>query len=77
MNPEEIKVIIENAIPDSIVNVEGDGTHFEAIIISSEFQGKGLVEQHQMVYKALGESMSDIHALSLKTYTPEQWKQVK
>ncbi len=77
MNPEEIKVIIENAIPGSIVNVEGDGTHFEAIIISSEFQGKGLVEQHQMVYKALGESMSYIHALSLKTYTPEQWKQVK
>jgi acid stress-induced BolA-like protein IbaG/YrbA len=77
MNPEEIKVIIENAIPGSIVNVEGDGTHFEAVIISSEFQGKGLVEQHQMVYRALGESMSGIHALSLKTYTPEQWKQVK
>ncbi len=77
MNPEEIKVIIENAIPGSIVNVEGDGTHFEAIIISSEFQGKGLVEQHQMVYKALGEFMKNIHALSLKTYTPEQWKRVK
>ncbi len=77
MNPEEIKVIIENAIPGSIVNVEGDGTHFEAVIISSEFQGKGLVEQHQMVYKALGEFMKNIHALSLKTYTPEQWKRVK
>lgn len=77
MNPEEIKTIIENAMPGSIVNVEGDGTHFEAVVISSEFQGKGLVEQHQMVYKALGESMKDIHALSLKTYAPEQWKRAR
>jgi acid stress-induced BolA-like protein IbaG/YrbA len=77
MATEEIKAMIENAIPGSIVNVEGDGTHFEAVIISSEFEGKGLREQHQMVYKALGEFMKDIHALSLKTYTPEQWKRVR
>ena len=78
MDPEEIKAMIENAMPSSIVNVEGDGTHFEAIIVSSEFEGKGLLEQHQMVYRALGEAMKErIHALSLKTYTPEQWKRVK
>lgn len=77
MDPEEIKAIIENAIPSSIVNVEGDGTHFEAVVVSSEFEGKGLLEQHQMVYKALGEFMKGIHALSLKTYTPEQWKRVR
>jgi acid stress-induced BolA-like protein IbaG/YrbA len=78
MNPEEIKAMIENAMPGSIVNVGGDGTHFEAIVVSSEFEGKGLLEQHQMVYKVLGESMKErIHALSLKTYTPEQWKIVK
>jgi len=74
MNPKEIKAIIESAMPGSIVNVNGDGTHFEAVVVSSEFEGKGLLEQHQIVYKALGESMKDIHALSLKTYTPDQWK---
>ena len=77
MNTEEIKVMIENAMPGSIVMVEGDGTHFQAIVVTSEFEGKGLLEQHQMVYKAIGEAMKDlIHALSLKTYTPEQWEQV-
>jgi len=77
MNPGEIKTIIEDAIPSSIVTVDGDGVHFEAIVVSSEFEGKGLLEQHQMVYKALGELMKDIHALSLKTYTPDQWKRVR
>ena len=77
MSPKEIKAIIESVIPGSIANVEGDGTHFEAIVVSSEFEGKGLLEQHQIVYKALGESMRDIHALSLKTYTPDQWKRVR
>jgi acid stress-induced BolA-like protein IbaG/YrbA len=77
MNPEEVKVMIEKAMPDSIVNVDGDGTHFEAIVVSSEFEGKGLLQRHQMVYKALGEFMKDIHALSLKTYTPDQWKLVR
>jgi acid stress-induced BolA-like protein IbaG/YrbA len=78
MNAEEIKALIERAIPGSIVNVEGDGTHFEAIVVSSEFEGRGLLEQHQMVYAALGEAMRErIHALSLKTYTPDQWKRIK
>ncbi len=77
MNEKEIKVMIENAMPGSIVKVEGDGTHFQAIVVTSEFEGKGLLEQHQMVYKALGEAIKDrIHALSLKTYTPDQWKRV-
>ncbi len=78
MNAEEIKALIESAIPGSIVNVEGDGTHFEAIVVSSEFEGKGLLEQHQVIYRALGEAMKErIHALSLKTYTPDQWKRIK
>ncbi len=78
MNPEEIKAIIENAMPGSVVSVEGDGTYFVATVVSSEFRGKRLVEQHQLVYKALGDAMRErIHALSLKTYTPEQWERVK
>jgi acid stress-induced BolA-like protein IbaG/YrbA len=77
MNPEEIKALIENAIANSIVNVDGDGTHFDAVVVSSEFEGKGLLERHQMVYKALEGSMKDIHALSLKTYTPDQWRRAE
>jgi acid stress-induced BolA-like protein IbaG/YrbA len=78
MDPEEIKAMIESAMPGSIVDVQGDGTHFEATVVSSEFEGKGLLEQHQMVYRALGEAMKErIHALSLKTYTPRQWKRVR
>ncbi len=78
MDPEEIKALIESAMLGSIASVEGDGTHFEAVIVSSEFEGKVLLEQHQMIYSTLGEAMKElIHALSLKTYTPEQWKWVK
>jgi acid stress-induced BolA-like protein IbaG/YrbA len=74
MDPKEIKSMIENGLPGSIVDVEGDGTHFEAVVIYSEFEGKGLLERHQIVYNALGEAMKQrIHALSLKTYTPAQW----
>ncbi|HXG31031.1 MAG TPA: BolA/IbaG family iron-sulfur metabolism protein [Thermodesulfobacteriota bacterium] len=69
--------MIEGGLPGSIVSVEGDGTHFEAIVVYSGFEGKGLLERHQMVYSALGDAMRErIHALSLKTYTPEQWERV-
>jgi acid stress-induced BolA-like protein IbaG/YrbA len=78
MDPNEIKNMIEEGLPGSIVNVEGDGTHFDALVIYSEFEGKGLLERHQIVYKALGEAMKQrIHALSLKTYTPEQWERIR
>jgi stress-induced morphogen len=52
-----------------------DGQHFEALIVSAAFAGKNLVQQHQMVYQALGANMRDavIHALSLRTLTPEQF----
>ncbi len=59
------------------VQVVGDGEHFEAIIVSNEFAGKSRVQQHQVVYRALGDRMkSEIHALSMKTFTPEQWAEV-
>jgi acid stress-induced BolA-like protein IbaG/YrbA len=55
--------------------VAGDGRHFEAVIVSSLFRGLPKVRQHQLVYKALGERMrEDIHALSMKTLTPEEWR---
>lgn len=78
MQNEEIKKLIENGIPDCTVQIGGDGTHFEAIIISNEFAGKTMVQQHQLVYKALGEKIgTDIHALSMQTYTPDEWEKKK
>lgn len=78
MDPNEIKAMIENGMSNVIVNVDGDGTHFEALIVSTEFEGKSLIERHKLVYGVLGDAMKErIHALSLKTFTPEQWEQSK
>ncbi|MCB1948778.1 BolA family protein [Nitrosomonas sp.] len=72
---ENIKNHIEASLPCELVRVEGDdGYHFQAVIVSSEFRGKRTVQQHQLVYQALGDKMKqEIHALSMKTFTPEQW----
>jgi acid stress-induced BolA-like protein IbaG/YrbA len=72
---EDIQRLIEAGLPGAHVRVTGDdGHHFEALIVSADFAGKGLVQQHQLVYKALGQNMQDavIHALALRTLTPEQ-----
>jgi acid stress-induced BolA-like protein IbaG/YrbA len=71
---EDIQRLIEAGIPGAQVRVVGDdGRHFEALVVSAEFVGKSLVQQHQMVYRALGEHMREaIHALALRTLTPEQ-----
>ena len=74
VTPESIKTHIETTLPCELVQVEGDGHHFNAIIVSAEFRGKNMVQQHQLVYRALGDRMKqEIHALSMKTLTPEQW----
>jgi acid stress-induced BolA-like protein IbaG/YrbA len=74
MQPEEIKGLIEAGLPGARVEVTGDGTHFEALVIYEAFRGKRLLEQHRMVYATLGDRMqSAIHALSLRTLTPEEW----
>jgi acid stress-induced BolA-like protein IbaG/YrbA len=79
MQPEIIKQLIEQGIAGCEAYVEGDdGTHFQAIVISEQFAGKTPVQQHQVVYRALGDRMgTEIHALSLQTYTPEQWAGVQ
>ena len=78
VQPDSIKISIEQGMPCEFVQVVGDGQHFEAIIVSNEFAGKSRVQQHQVVYRALGDRMkSEIHALSMKTFTPEQWAEVK
>lgn len=54
-----------------------DGTHFEAVIVSAAFIGKNMVQQHQLVYAALGDRMrAEIHALSMKTLTPQKWAEL-
>jgi len=77
VQPEDIKQLIESGIPGCAAQVTGpDGTHFEAVIVSAQFAGKSMVQQHQLVYRALGERMGrEIHALSMQTLTPEQWEQ--
>jgi len=72
---EDIKRLIEAGLPGAQVRVEGDdGQHFEAVVVCADFVGKSRVQQHQMVYKALGENMRDavIHALALRTLTPDE-----
>src|SRR5690606_23248760 len=74
VQPEQIKQWIEAALLDSSVEVEGeDGHHFHAVVVCSRFRNKNTLQRHRMVYDALGDKMqSAIHALSIKTYTPEE-----
>ncbi|MBI2294681.1 MAG: BolA family transcriptional regulator [Betaproteobacteria bacterium] len=72
--PEQIEQYIKSGLECDFVEVAGDGQHFEAVIVSPAFRGKSRVQQHQLVYSALGSSMrGEIHALSMKTFTPEDW----
>jgi len=76
MDPKEIQRRLETAFPDSKIVVEdtvGDQDHFQVFVASSAFEGKRRIQQHQMVYAALGDAMkADIHALALKTCTPDE-----
>ncbi len=57
------------------VEVVGDGEHFQALVVSSQFAARSRVQRHQLVYAALGERMrEEIHALSMRTLTPEEWR---
>jgi acid stress-induced BolA-like protein IbaG/YrbA len=75
VDPVLIKQYIQEGLECDHVEVSGDGRHFEALIVSPLFRGKPKVRQHQLVYAALGDRMrEDIHALSMKTLTPEEWQ---
>ena len=66
--------ITQNLACDHVKVLGDDGTHFEALVVSPEFVGKTMLQQHQLVYAALGDRMrAEIHALSIKTLTPEAW----
>ena len=75
LSAQQLELYITQHLECEYIKVLGDdGTHFEAVIVSAAFSGKSMVQQHQLVYAALGDRMrAEIHALSMKTYTPEQW----
>ncbi|GAB3403675.1 BolA family transcriptional regulator [Massilia agilis] len=73
--PELIHSYIKNGLECTHLEVEGDGQHFFATIVSPAFEGKRLIQRHQLVYAALGERMrEEIHALSMKTLTPAEYQ---
>jgi acid stress-induced BolA-like protein IbaG/YrbA len=74
MNADDIRKLIEEGLPDARVEVQGeDGVHFEARVVSAAFAGKLPLARHRMVYATLGERMGgEIHALALRTLTPEE-----
>ncbi|MDZ7651778.1 MAG: BolA family protein [Burkholderiaceae bacterium] len=72
--PAEVKRYIEQGLACEQVEVDGDGRHFQALIVSSAFEGRSRVQRHQLVYAALGERMrEEVHALSMKTLTPAEY----
>jgi acid stress-induced BolA-like protein IbaG/YrbA len=74
VEPRSIEESIRSGLECTHLDVRGDGAHFEAVIVSPAFTGLSRVRQHQLVYGALGERMrEEIHALSMQTYSPEEW----
>ena len=76
--PTQVEQLIQAQFPDAIVNIQdltGTQDHYQATVVSSAFDNLSLVKQHQLVYKSVNSVMAsgDLHALSLKTYTPEDW----
>jgi len=76
VTPESIQNDIAMGMNTSYLKVTGDGQHFEAVIVSEEFAGLSRIQRQQRVNKTLGERMaSEIHALSMKTFTPKEWQE--
>lgn len=72
--PEQIEGYIKQGLPCTHIEVEGDGQHFFATIVSPDFEGKRLVQRHQLVYGAMGDRMkAEVHALSIKAFTPDEF----
>ncbi|MBI1942501.1 MAG: BolA/IbaG family iron-sulfur metabolism protein [Betaproteobacteria bacterium] len=75
VTPASVKSGIAAGLACERLEVIGDGQHFQALIVSSAFEGRNRVQRHQLVYQALGERMrAEIHALSMQTLTPEEWR---
>jgi len=75
MQPEEIKHLIQAGLEDATILLDGDGSHFNATIISRAFADKTRIEKQKLVYNTIRQQLDDgtIHAISIKTFTPEEW----
>jgi acid stress-induced BolA-like protein IbaG/YrbA len=75
METEAIAELIRNGMPDAEVRVTGDGSHFEAVVVSTVFAGKSLIQRQRLVMATVRPQIEsgELHALSIKTFTPEQW----
>ena len=75
MKASELQRIIPTGLNCQHLEVDGDGRHWSAVIVSLEFEGKRLIQRHQRVYATLGARIKtdEVHALSMKTYTPAEW----
>ena len=77
MTAQELQDMIAAGLPCQHLSVQGDGRHWYATLVSAEFEGLRLIKRHQRVYATLGQKMhtDEVHALSMKTYTPAEWAQ--
>lgn len=79
VSPDQVASMIKTGLPDAEVQVQdltGGGDHYQVVVVSALFDGKSLVQRHQLVYRALQQEMASeaIHALTMKTYTPQDWQ---
>ncbi len=75
MNAEQLRSIIAAGLPCTHLEVDGDGRHWSAVVVSEAFTGLRLIARHQKVYATMGQKIQtdEVHALSMKTYTPAEW----
>jgi acid stress-induced BolA-like protein IbaG/YrbA len=77
MTADEVAQLIRTTMPEAEVRVmTDDDTHFEAVVVAGQFEGKRPIQRHQLVYAGLGARMGrEIHALSIQAYTPQEWRE--
>jgi acid stress-induced BolA-like protein IbaG/YrbA len=77
MNAHELQNIISQGLNCEHIEVDGDGRHWSAVVVSPEFEGKRAIARHQRVYATLGARIhtDEVHALSMKTFTPQEWRE--
>ncbi len=75
MTADQLKALIAAGLPCEHLELDGDGSHWYATIVSAEFEGKRAIARHQRVYATLGDRMqtNEVHALSMKAFTPAEW----
>lgn len=79
MTCEELERLIGDGLPGAEVRVTGDGSHFEAVVVSALFEGRTMVQEQKMVYATLGDRIArgEVHALSIKAHTPAEWEKAR